>query len=60
MDEQSLKYVEREVHQIMIHMYIPEKPRKRCTGFSYIGPKLYNMTVLQHDTKGHKRSEDKR
>ena len=20
-----------------------EKPRKRCTGFSYIGPKLYNM-----------------
>ena len=24
-------------------MYVPEKPRKRCTGFSYIGPELYNM-----------------
>ena len=24
-------------------MYVPEKPRKKCTGFSYIGPKLYNM-----------------
>ena len=24
-------------------MYVPENPRKRCTGFSYIGPKLYNM-----------------
>ena len=24
-------------------LYVPEKPRKRCTGFSYIGPKLYNM-----------------
>ena len=22
---------------------VPENPRKRCTGFSYIGPKLYNM-----------------
>ena len=24
-------------------MYVPEKTLKRCTGFSYIGPKLYNM-----------------
>ena len=24
-------------------MCVPENPRKRCTGFSYIGPKLYNM-----------------
>ena len=24
-------------------LYVPENPRKRCTGFSYIGPKLYNM-----------------
>ena len=24
-------------------MYVPETPRKRCIGFSYIGPKLYNM-----------------
>jgi transcription initiation factor IIE alpha subunit len=24
-------------------LYVPEKPRKKCTGFSYIGPKLYNM-----------------
>ena len=24
-------------------LYVPEKPLKRCTGFSYIGPKLYNM-----------------
>ena len=22
---------------------VPAKPQKRCTGFSYIGPKLYNM-----------------
>ena len=22
-------------------LYIPENPKKRCTGFSYIGPKLY-------------------
>ena len=22
---------------------MPEKTRKRCTGFSYIGPKLYNL-----------------
>ena len=22
---------------------VPEKPKKNCTGFSYIGPKLYNM-----------------
>ena len=25
------------------YLYLPEKPPKRCTGFSYIGPKLYNM-----------------
>ena len=24
-------------------MYVPKKPGKKCTGFSYIGPKLYNM-----------------
>ena len=24
-------------------MYVPEKPRKQWTGFSYIGLKLYNM-----------------
>ena len=24
-------------------MYVSEIARKRCTGFSYIGPKLYNM-----------------
>ena len=24
-------------------LYVPKKPQKRCTGFSYIGPKLYNM-----------------
>lgn len=24
-------------------LYVPEKPRKKCRGFSYIGPKLYNM-----------------
>ena len=25
------------------YLYVPENPQKRCTGFSYIGPKLYNM-----------------
>ena len=25
------------------YLYLPEKTPKRCTGFSYIGPKLYNM-----------------
>ena len=24
-------------------LYVPENPRKKCRGFSYIGPKLYNM-----------------
>jgi hypothetical protein len=24
-------------------LYVPENPRKKCIGFSYIGPKLYNM-----------------
>ena len=28
---------------LQITTYVPKKPRKRCTGFSYIGPKLYNM-----------------
>ena len=37
-------------------MYVPENPRKKCTGFSYIGPKLYNM----NDNKGHKGSKDNR
>ena len=23
--------------------YVPENLRKKCTGFSYIGPKLYNL-----------------
>ena len=36
-------------------MYVPEYPRKKCTGFSYIGPKLYNMIPKG---KEHKRSED--
>ena len=24
-------------------LFVPEKPRKKCTGFSYFGPKLYNL-----------------
>ena len=24
-------------------LFVPENPRKKCTGFSYFGPKLYNM-----------------
>ena len=24
-------------------LYVPENPRKKCTGFSYIGPKLYTL-----------------
>ena len=23
-------------------LYVPMKPRIKCTGFSYLGPKLYN------------------
>ena len=30
-------------NEMYVGMYVPESPRKRCTGFSYIGPKLYNM-----------------
>ena len=25
------------------NLFVPENPRKKCTGFSYFGPKLYNM-----------------
>ena len=24
-------------------LFVPEKPRLKCIGFSYIGPKLFNM-----------------
>ena len=24
-------------------LHVPGNPQKRCTGFSYTGPKLYNM-----------------
>ena len=37
-------------------MYVPEKPRKRCRGFSYIGPKLYN--VIPNDIKEAKTADD--
>ena len=37
-------------------MYVPEKPRKKCPGFSYIGPKLYNM--IPKDLKEAKATDD--
>ena len=37
-------------------MYVPEKPRNLCTGFSYIGPKLYNM--IPKDIKEAKTTDD--
>ena len=37
-------------------MYVPENPRKKCTGFSYIGPKLYNM--MPKDIKEAKTTDD--
>ena len=33
-----------------------ETPRKRCTGFSYFGPKLYN--VIPKDIKEAKTTDD--
>ena len=46
---------EREVQRIT-NMYVPENPRKWCTGFSYIGPKLYNM--IPKDIKEAKTTDD--
>ena len=37
-------------------MYVPENPRKWCTGFSYIEPKLYNM--IPKDIKDVKTTDD--
>ena len=31
-------------------LFVPEKPRPKCIGFSYIGPKLFNMLVLLKET----------
>ena len=39
-----------------IEMYVPENPQKRCTGFSYFGPKLYNM--IPKDIKEAKTTDD--
>ena len=36
--------------------YVPENPRKKCTGSSYIGPKLYNM--IPKDIKEAKTTDD--
>ena len=36
--------------------YVPEEPRKRCTGFSYIGPKIYN--VIPKNIKEVKTTDD--
>ena len=33
--------IQKDVQQTMI--YLCQKPLKKCTGFSYFGPKLYNM-----------------
>ena len=37
-------------------LYVPKKARINCTGFSYLGPKLYNM--LTTDVKSAKSIED--
>ena len=37
-------------------LYVPKKARINCTGFSYLGPKLYNM--LTTDIKSAKSIED--
>ena len=37
-------------------LYVPKEPRINCTGFSYLGPKLYNM--LTTDIKSAKSIED--
>ena len=36
-------------------MYVPENPRKQCTGFSYIGPKLL---MIPKDIKEAKTTDD--
>ena len=28
-------------------LYVPKKPLVKCTGFSYLGPKLYNMLTTE-------------
>ena len=45
-----------ERSEAKIEMYVPENPRKRCTGFSYFGPKLYNM--IPKDIKEAKTTDD--
>ena len=35
---------------------VPENPPKRCIGFSFIGPKLYNM--IPKDIKEAKTTDD--
>ena len=37
-------------------LYVPKEPRIQCTGFSYLGPKLYNM--LTTDIKNAKSIDD--
>ena len=37
-------------------MFVPEKPRIKCTGFSYLGPKLYN--VIPKETKDAESTDD--
>ena len=46
---------QRGVQQIMNYMY-QKTPEKQCTGFSYIGPKLYN--VIPKDIKEAKTADD--
>ena len=37
-------------------LYVPKKTRNKCTGFSYLGHKLYN--ILTTDTKNAKSIDD--
>ena len=37
-------------------LYVPKKLRIKCTGFSYLGPKLYN--VIPKDIKEAKTTDD--
>ena len=37
-------------------LFVPEKPRLKCIGFSYIGPKLFNM--LPKNVKDAKTTDD--
>ena len=37
-------------------MFVPENPRIKCTGFSYFGPKLYN--VIPKKIKDAKSTDD--